>query len=576
MNCLKRYLAGVVGAAIDAAGFAPPENAELVRSSDRPDLSDFQSNIAMAIAKSAHANPRDVAAKITSQIQAAGLEVSIDGPGFVNIGVSPELVAQYAAQTISAPDLGVEKIDRPSTVIVDYGGPNVAKALHAGHLRTAIIGEALKNLARFKGYKAIGDTHLGDWGLPMGMLIAAIKERALALPLDVQSLNRLYPEASKLSKEDEEFMARAQEETKKLQRGDGENRAIWKSFVATSIADMKDSYARLGVEFDLWLGESDANDDVNRLVGEFRERGLLQKSDGAEIIDLDGYPMNGAPVPPFIVVKSNGAVMYGMTDIGTLYDRIARMNADMVWYVVDSRQALHFHQVFSAAKIAGISGAAALEYLNYGTINGPDGKPFKTRSGETAKLVDLLDDTLAEAARRVEENEKTRTLPAAEKAAIAEAVGIAALKFADLVNPRAADYIFDTAKFTSFEGKTGPYILYTAVRIKSMLAQVQTQGGADASGRIFRLIGPYDKTLAIKVCEFPEAIDRAFEGRAPNVLAQYAYDLSVAYNAFYHNCHVLSEPDAQLRDSWLRLSGAALEIFEIFARIIKIAIPERM
>jgi arginyl-tRNA synthetase len=570
-----RGLGHILKTGIENAGFAVPENAELVRQSDRPDLSDFQSNVAMAIAKIRKINPAIVATRIFMQlISTPGLSENYSfAPvgGFINIKVSSKIVGEMARYVISLPDFGVLKDGAGKTLVIDYGGPNVAKALHAGHLRTAIIGEALKNLARFKGCKVIGDTHLGDWGLPMGMLIAAIKEKGLALPLDVGTLNKLYPEASKRSKEDDGFMARAQEETKKLQSGDAENRAIWKSFVAPSVADMKKSYDRLGVEFDLWLGESDANDDVNMLVKKFREDGLTRMSDGAEIIDLLDYPMNGALVPPFIVVKSNGAVMYDMTDVGTLYDRLSRLGADMVWYVVDSRQSLHFHQVFSAAKIAGIAGGAELEHLGYGTINGKDGKPFKTRSGETVRLEDLLSDALSAARARVDENEKTRGMPPAERDSVARAVGVAAVKFADLINPMASDYVFDADRFTSFEGKTGPYVLYTAVRIKSMLREAKVSADSPIV-----LANGYDKSIAMKICEFSDAVDRAFDGRAPNVLAQYAYDLAVAYNAFYHNCHVLSEPDAELRDSWLALSAATLKIFGIFAGIIKITIPERM
>jgi arginyl-tRNA synthetase len=570
MNPLMSSLRSIIKHGVEAAGFSVPAGAELVRFSDRPDLSDFQSNVALAIAKTAKSNPRVIAGDIVAGIRSPDIEVSIDGPGFINIIVGADMVAKAASEVLSVRDFGVEKAVAPKNIIVDYGGPNVAKALHVGHLRPAVIGEALIGLARFKGHKVTGDAHLGDWGLPMGMLIAAIKEKKLALPIDVEALNKLYPEASKRSKEDAVFMAAAQEETKKLQDGDEENRAIWKSFVKTSVDDMGKIYDSLDVDFDLWLGESDADPFVRELVPLFREKGFSRMSEGAQIIDLSDYPMNGAPVPPFIMVKTNGAVMYGMTDVGTLYDRVKNMKADMVWYVAGTPQALHFHQVFSVAKITGIAGGASFEHLGNGSVLGADGRPFKTRSGDTVKLQDFIESAVALARKRVEES--SRGLSEDEKAAVAMGVGVAAIKFADLVNPRTADYVFDLEKFVSFEGRTGPYILYTAVRAKSLLAN-----SADASSEAPVLVSnAYDKALAMKICGFADAVDRSFELRAPHVLVQYAYELAVAFNAFYHNCAVLREEDAAVRGSWLRLSAAALGIFERFAGIIRIRIPERM
>ncbi|MDR2098606.1 MAG: arginine--tRNA ligase [Rickettsiales bacterium] len=570
MDFLKERLAKIFRDAVSAAGFDPPAGAELVRPSDRPDLSDFQSNVALALGKIEGSNPRAVAESIAANIKDGGVRVSVDGPGFINMTLDNGFVAEAVAETIAAPDFGVEKASDPKNIVVDYGGPNVAKALHVGHLRPAVIGEALIGLARFKGHRVTGDAHLGDWGLPMGMLIAAIKEKNLPLPVDVDALNRLYPEASRRSKEDEEFMSRAREETKKLQDGDAENRRIWKSFVAPSVEGMRKIYDSLLVRFDLWLGESDADPFVRELIPRFRAGGFTRMSDGAEIIDLSGYPMNGAPVPPFIMVKSNGAVMYGMTDVATLYDRVENMKADMVWYVAGTPQALHFHQVFSVAKITGIAGGASFEHLGNGSVLGSDGKPFKTRSGDTAKLEDLVSDALALARKRV--GESAKELGAAEAESVARAVAVAAIKFADLVNPRASDYVFDLDKFVSFEGKTGPYVLYTAVRIKSMLANFPD---ADTAAKVVIANG-CDKALAMKICGFAGALDKAFDARAVHVLVQYAYELAVVFSAFYHRCSVLREEDAALRKSRLALSAATLGIFEIFADIIKIEIPERM
>ncbi len=568
MNLLKYEIEKNITKAISDCGFELPENAEIVRNSDRPDLSDFQSNIAMNLSKVLKQNPRKIAEDIVSKISNPDLKVEIAGPGFINISASNNLISNIVSHETFSP----HKIDNPKKIVIDYGGPNVAKSLHVGHLRASIIGEALKNLARFKGYEVIGDVHLGDWGLPMGLIIASIKEKGLKLPLTIDELNPIYPEASKRSKEDEDFMIKAQEETKKLQNGDKENRDIWKSFWTTSVNDIKNTLGLLNIDFDLWYGESNANDDVNFLVSEFKEKGFTKKSEGAEVIDLANYPMNNSEVPPFIVLKSNGAVMYGMTDVATLYDRVKRQHADMVWYVVDSRQALHFHQVFSASEITGIKGNSELEHLGFGTVLGLDGKPLKTRNGDNVSLMELITSTLTETRKKVEENEKTKTLPENEKEEIARDVGIAALKFADLINPRTTDYIFNLEKFTSFEGKTGPYILYTAVRIKSLLREC----GIEFENSDIILSNKSDKALAMKLCDFNEIIERSFNARGVHILVQYIYELATVFNDFYHNCKIMPEQNLDLKKSWLKLSKMTLKVFENFANIIKINIPERM
>ena len=572
MSLLKDSIEKIFLDSISACGFSLPENVQVLKNSDRPDLSDFQSNIAMSLTKSLHRAPRQIAEEIVSHIASKDLILSIDGPGFINVKVAPEYLSRITEQNSFTP----RHTDSPKTIIVDYSSPNVAKSLHVGHLRSSIIGESLKNLARFLGHQVLGDNHLGDWGLPMGMIIAVIKERGLKLPLTVEELNPIYPEASKRSKVDEAFMATAQEETKKLQNGDTENRAIWQSFKKTSLDDIKKTLALLNVDFDLWLGESDANDDINMLVPEFRAKGLTRQSEGAEIIDLSAYPMNGTEVPPFIVVKSNGAVMYGMTDVATLYDRVTRKHADLIWYVVDARQALHFHQVFSVAEITGIKGNAQLEHLGFGTVLGLDGKPLKTRNGDNVSLQELIDSALNMAMKKVEENEKTKSLSADEKSEIARDVAISALKFADLINPRTTDYIFNIEKFVSFEGKTGPYILYTAVRIKSLLRELVSSGTKDIESAPILITNQYDKALALRLCEWSDVLDRSFATRGINVLTQYIYDLATAFNDFYHNCKIKPEADKTIQNSWLHLGLQTLRAIEAFASIIKINIPERM
>ena len=568
MNNLKNKIEEFLVKAISECGISIPAGVQILKNSDRPDLSDFQSNIAMSLAKALKKNPRQIATEIVEKITDKDLTVSIDGPGFINIIVGNDFVSKI----VSRETFSEHKLKNPKTIIVDYGGPNVAKSLHVGHLRPSIIGEALKNLARFVGHNVIGDAHLGDWGLPMGMIIASIKEKGLKLPLSVDELNPIYQEASKRSKVDEAFMATAQEETKKLQNGDKENREIWNSFRKTSVDDIKKTLSLLNIDFDLWLGESDANDDINMLVPEFRAKNFTKMSEGAEVIDLSDYPMNNSPVPPFIVVKSNGAVMYGMTDMGTLYDRVKRKHADIIWYVVDSRQSLHFHQVFSAAEITGVKGNAELEHLSFGSVLGPDGKPLKTRNGDNVSLIDLISSTIKFARNKVDENEKTKSLSELEKDEIARDVGVAAIKFADLINPRTTDYIFNLEKSVSFEGKTGPYILYTAVRIKSLLRDIKD----DFANADIILSNKSDKALAMKLCEFDEAIEKSFDVRGVHILVQYIYELATIFNDFYHNCKIGPEENLSLKKSWLKLSQMTLTVFERFASIIKINIPERM
>ena len=572
MNFVKIKLEEIIKNAINELEYPILENIEIIRDSDRPDLSDFQSNIAMNLAKQLKQNPRQIATNIVEKIKIDNVDFSIDGPGFININVSNKFIEEVFNKNVSREIIAPQNIENTKKIIIDYGGPNVAKSLHVGHLRASIIGEALKNLARFKGYDVVGDIHLGDWGLPMGLIITSIKEKGLKLPLSIDELNPIYPEASKRSKEDAEFMARAQEETKKLQNGDKENHEIWRSFWNTSVNDIKETLSLLNIDFDLWYGESDANDDVVKLTKDFHDKGFTSISEGAEIIDLQNFPLNGSEIPPFIMIKSNGAVMYGMTDVATLYDRVKRQNADMVWYVVDARQALHFHQVFSVADITGVKGEATLEHLGFGAVLGEDKKPLKTRNGDNVSLIDLISDTISYAKKKIEESEKTKSLSTEEKEKIANAVGISALKFADLINPRMTDYIFNLDKFVSFEGKTGPYILYTAVRIKSLLKNITE----DFYNNDIIIYNKYDKDLSLKLLDFQNIIDRAFEARGIHILCQYIYDLAVSFNNFYHNNKILNNEDLTQRNSWLKLSKMTLEIFEKFADIIKIDIPERM
>ncbi len=570
MNYIKEQITKLFKLAIKLLGYDKVDLYNLITTSNRPDLSAYQCNIALTLAKVLKQNPMAIATNIKDKVKSDDIEIDVAPPGFINIKVSDNFIASaMSKENILLPTKTPKK-----KIIVDYGGPNVAKALHVGHLRASIIGEALKNLAKFMGHEVIGDIHMGDWGLPMGMIIAAIKQQNLSLPLSVDDLNKIYPAASQKSKDDEDFMKQAQLETKKLQNKDPENVAIWQSFRKTSTDDIKELMDKLGVEFDLWYGESNANDDVEMLAEKFDKEKISTLSNGAKVIFLNDYPIHGNEPPPFIVVKTNGAVMYGMTDIGTLYDRIVRQKIDEAWYVVDSRQALHFHQVFSVMDLIGLKGNIKLEHLGFGSVLGLDGKPLKTRSGENVPLRELIDGTIKYAKDKILENEKTRNLSAAEVDKIATDVGISAIKFADLINPRTNDYIFNMEKFVNFEGKTGPYILYTAVRIKSILKELESAEKIEYDNII--ITNKSDRALCFKILDFKEILQTAFDERAINILVQYVYELSVIFNDFYHNCKIKQQSDEKIKKSWIAISQITLEIINIFAKIIKINIPEKM
>ncbi len=577
MNLLKKYIEEIILKSIHKLDFNMDPNANIIEKSNRPDLSDFQSNIAMHIAKKLKQNPKEIAEKIIDAannfIEDENIKLTSVG-GFINITVSNNFLSKSLDYFSLKQDIPEKKLK----IFVDYGGPNIAKSLHVGHLRASIIGESLKNLARYMGHEVIGDIHLGDFGLPMGMIIASIKEQKIKLPISVNELNKIYPAASKRSKEDENFMNICQEETKKLQNKDPENVNIWKNFCDISINDIKKTLSILNIEFDLWKGESDTNDDVNYLVKYFNDKKFTSKSEGAEVIFLYNYPLHNNNVPPFIVLKSNGAIMYGMTDIATLYDRIKREKADYIWYVVDSRQELHFHQVFSVADLTGIKGKTELEHLGFGSVLGLDAKPLKTRDGDNVSLNELLDSTIAFAKEKILSNSKTNDLSKEEINKISNDIAIAAIKFADLINPRQNDYIFNIEKFVNFEGKTGSYVLYTAVRIKSILKELDINDDKLKEIIKFPIVinQKSERDLVLKILEFNEIIEKSFNTRAINILVQYIYELTVIINDFYHNCHIKGETNQNIYNSRLKLLYISLKIIEIFTNIIKINIPERM
>jgi arginyl-tRNA synthetase len=588
MSSLTDILSEFVRDAFRAEGL-PAEHAG-VTPSNRPDLGQFQSNGALAVAKSLKRNPREIAEQIRGKLLAQHgnelRDVSLAGPGFVNLSLTDTFLATHLNRLTEDERLGVER--KPAqTVILDYGGPNVAKPMHVGHLRAAIIGDALRRLFLFVGDRALGDVHLGDWGLPMGQVIAEVARRQPNLPyfdparsgpypsespVTLEDLEEIYPVASAACKADPARLREARAITAELQAGRPGYRALWRHFVDISIDAMRRDYGALGVQFDLWKGEADVHDLIQPMIDGMKARGIAEESEGALVVRV-AEPDDKNEVPPLILIKSDGAVMYSTTDLGTIVDRVRSHDPELALYVVDQRQHLHFTQVFRAARRAGINGRMQMEHLGFGTMNGPDGKPFKTRAGGVMKLQDLIAMATEEATKRLHEAGLAADYPAVEREQIAAQVGIAALKFADLSNHRISNYIFDLERFTRFEGKTGPYVQYAAVRIKSLLRKAAEQG--DVPGR---LLPPTDieRPLALLLGRLPDAMTAAHARRAPNELCEFAFSLAQEFSRFYSAYHILSETDAGLRASRLRLAQLTLRELELTLSLLGIEVPERM
>lgn len=587
MTDLKSVLGEAVGAAFAAEGV----DAALARvtASDRPDLADFQSNGALAAAKALKANPRDLASRVAERLTAdPRLEsVEVAGPGFINLKVAGAALAERAEAVAGDADrAGASGVDAARKVIIDYAGPNVAKPMHVGHLRSSIIGESLKRLFRFRGDTVWGDAHFGDWGFQMGLLIVACADEELAdafmvegdgpfpaeSPVSLADLERLYPLAAGKAREDEAFRDRARKATAELQAGRAGYRALWAHFVAVSRTALEREFSALGVDFDLWKGESDADAFVPGMVADLEKQGLLVEDQGARIVRV-AKEGDRRDLPPLLVVSSEGSAMYGTTDLATIVGRREDPGFDLILYVVDQRQADHFEQVFRAAYLAGYANEGALEHLGFGTMNGPDGKPFKTRAGGVLKLHDLITMATDKARERLKEAELGGDLPEAEFEDIARKVAVAALKFADLSNNRTTSYVFDLDRFMSFEGKTGPYLLYQAVRIKSLLRKAADQGAA--AGAI-AVAEPAERDLVLTLDAFDQAAADAYDKRSPHLIAEHAYRLAQSFSKFYAACPVLAAPDDATRASRLALAAAALRQLEIALDLLGIATPERM
>ncbi len=558
--------------------------------SDRPDLGQFQCNGALPAASRAKRPPRELAQAV---IDAVGdrsdlADLSIAGPGFINISLTDQALAAHVQSASADPRLGCSPAEQPERVLIDFGGPNVAKPLHVGHLRSGIIGDSLQRLFRFAGHAVVSDVHLGDWGLPMGQLIVELARGQPDLvyfdadndgpyptqsPVTIDDLEALYPAAAARAKEDSEFQEAARLATMELQAGRPGYRALWRHFVDVSVAEMAADFGQLGIAFDLWLGESDAADRVPAMVERLRAEGQARESEGALVIDVTEAG-DAKELPPLLLVKSDGAVLYGTTDLATIEARVADWNPDVALYVVDRRQSLHFEQLFRAARKTGLAGQTRLEHVAFGTMNGPDGKPFKTREGGVMRLGDLLAMVAEAALRRLDEADIAADYPSSEREAIARQVGLAALKFADLSNHRLTDYIFDLERFTSFEGRTGPYLLYSAVRARSIGRKADALGLAP--GPILPPGGDLDRALMLHLGQLPDVVRKACDERAPNHLCEYAFQLATAFNAFYHHHHILREPDPRRQGSWLGLTLLTATVLEHVLALLGMTVPERM
>lgn len=562
--------------------------------SNRPDLCQYQCNGAMAAAKEYKMAPIQIAADVVERLKddLAFEQIEAVPPGFINISVSGEIWMELLRKMMTEDRFGMESQAKPKKVVIDYGGPNVAKPLHVGHLRSAVIGESVKRIMRFMGDEVLGDVHLGDWGLPIGLIFTELKRRQPELPyfdegfqgeypeeapFTISDLEEIYPYASSYSKEHEEYLQEAQQAVAKLQGGDPGCRALWKHIMDISVADLKGVYHKLDVEFDLWKKESDVQDYIPGMVEAMKADGLAYESEGALVVDVTEEG-DKKELPPCIIVKSNGATLYATTDLATIVEREKLFSPDEIIYLVDKRQTLHFTQVFRVAKKAGLAEAdTSLTFIGFGTMNGKDGKPFKTRDGGVLRLDVLREDVNNRVYETIREN---RDYSEDEAKQIAERVGLAAIKYGDLSNQAAKDYIFDMERFTSFEGNTGPYILYTIVRIKSLLSKFKDQGGELADrGNPELLCKPELKSevdLCLALAKFPDAMEAAYEEKAPHKLCQFVYELSESLNAFYHENKILGNEDASKKAFYIQLLVLVKNVLEQCIELLGFSAPERM
>ena len=565
--------------------------------SNRPDLCEYQCNGAMAAAKEYKKAPFMIADEVAAKLAEASMFSMTESvkPGFLNLKLDEAFLASYVADMQKDEGrFGCEKAKNPKTIMIDYGGPNVAKPLHVGHLRSAIIGESIKRIGKFVGHKVIGDVHLGDWGLQMGLIITELKLRQPELvyfdenyegeypkeaPFTISELEEIYPTASKKSKEDEAYKEAAMQATYELQHGRKGYQALLSHILNVSVTDLKKNYENLNVSFELWKGESDAQPYIPAMVQKMKDDGFAYVSDGALVVDVK-EDTDTKEIPPCMILKSDGASIYNTTDLATIVWREEDYDPDEIIYVVDKRQELHFVQVFRCARKTGlVKPETELKFLGFGTMNGKDGKPFKTRDGGVMRLEYLVSEIDNEMLKKITENQKSKeNLGISEEEAkeTAKTVALAAIKYGDLSNQASKDYIFDIDRFTSFEGNTGPYILYTIVRIKSILHKYHDLGKSAEGAVITSVHSESEKNLMLEISKFNAVIDGAFADTAPHKICSYIYDLANAFNSFYHETKIMSEEDETVQKSYIRLLELTKSVLETSINLLGFSAPERM
>lgn len=594
MKKLTDYMAEELSAAFEKAGY--DSSYGKVGVSNRPDLCEYQCNGAMAGAKAYKKAPFMIADDVVGNLADSKVfsMKEMVKPGFINLKVSEEFLADYLKEMEKDEKLGADTAKEPKTIVIDYGGPNVAKPLHVGHLRSAIIGVSIKRIGRFVGHKVIGDVHLGDWGLQMGLIITELKQRRPELvyfddtytgeypeeaPFTISELEEIYPTASKKSKEDETYKEAAMQATFELQHGKRGYQALLKHILNVSVTDLKRNYANLNVSFELWKGESDAQPYIPDMVQKMKDDGFAYISDGALVVDVK-EDTDTKEIPPCMILKSDGASLYNTTDLATMVWRMKDYNPDELIYVVDKRQELYFTQVFRCARKTGIvKPETELKFLGFGTMNGKDGRPFKTRDGGVMRLEHLISGINEEMLAKIQENQKTKEnlgISTEEAENTAKMVALAAIKYGDLSNQASKDYIFDIDRFTSFEGNTGPYILYTIVRIKSILNKYHGLGKDDSGAVIEAAHSKSEKDLMLELSKFNAVMESAFEETAPHKICSYIYDLANAFNSFYHGTKIMSEENETVQKSYIRLLELTKSVLETCIDVLGFSAPERM
>lgn len=577
MASLSAHLTSIFEKTFIALGL-PPVHAQIQQGAIGQETQ-FQCNGAMPCAKIAKKNPRQIAEDIITEIKKSDIayifaNLTVGGPGFINITVTDAFLSDFLMEITNDKNCGIATTDKPQSIILDYGGPNIAKAMHVGHLRSSIIGDAMRRVYTFCGHRTVGDVHLGDWGTPMGMIISELETMGHTGEITMDMLAEIYPRAAAACKENPDRMEMARLATKKLQDGDADYTKIWRNFIDVSIEGMKKNFDALNVHFDEWKGESDAHPFINDMIKAARTSGIAREDDGALIIDVakDG---DKKKVPPLLLLKSDGAVLYGTTDLATIIDRVKTHDPDKIIYIVDQRQHQHFEQVFRAAERLEIIGKdkPELTFAGFGTMNGTDGKPFKTRAGGVMRLEDLITMATDKAKARLKDANLAQNMDENLQNSVAQKVGLAALKFADLQNNRITDYIFDLEKMTALEGKTGPYLLYQAVRIQSLLKKANIEEDIEIETL---KIEDGERELALLLAEMDDAIKGTLKNTAPHILCDYIFTLAQTFATFYGTQQILSESDEDLRQTRLKLCQQTHKHLTLVLNLLGIEIPERM